>query len=135
MCGIASCTSKSSGFCQVTGRVLYKGEPADGAQVIFHPKTEAGVNTRIPTGQVKEDGTFTLSTLEPGDGAPPGDYYVFVIWTEDRATPVKLNLKKRRVKSVPEDFFKGKYADHKNPKFFAMVVAGRNDLPPFQIND
>ena len=29
-------------------------------------------------GMIKPDGTFTLSSLKPGDGLPPGDYVVTI---------------------------------------------------------
>jgi hypothetical protein len=130
----ASCSgTRVTDLSVVRGKVLYKGEPATGAQVIFHPRKEQGGQTLIPTGVVEQDGSFTLVTNNKDQGAPRGDYYVFVIWTEDRAPAGKR--KGRKIKAVPEDVFKGKYADHRHPRFKAQVKEGTNELPPFELQD
>jgi len=99
------------------GKVLYRGKPIPNARVTFHPveslnavgavpgPSGAGSDTappplvRTPFAVVKEDGTFELSTLKPGDGAPEGEYAVTVSWTgekpvvSDSDAPEKLPLK------------------------------------------
>jgi hypothetical protein len=56
-----------------SGTLLYNGEPAKDAKVIFTPKTG-----RPATGKTDEDGRFVLSTFEPGDGAVPGNHLVTI---------------------------------------------------------
>lgn len=67
----------------VKGKVMYrKTTPAAGALVVFHP-TDPNVEKIIggkPFAKVNEDGTFTLTTYEPNDGAPPGEYGVTIDW-------------------------------------------------------
>lgn len=58
---------------QVTGRVtLAGGEAPAGTYVMFLDD----VNGRSPSGIVDADGRYTLTTEQPGDGAPPGVYKV-----------------------------------------------------------
>jgi hypothetical protein len=131
----ASCGGVKKGLSEVNGKVLYKGEPAVGAQVIFHPEKDSG-QTLIPSGAVDEDGSFTLFIDKTNKGAPPGKYYVFVRWPDDAAPDPKtdkLQKRGRGIKAVPGDFLQGRYCDHKNPKFHAEVNSGRNDLPPFEV--
>lgn len=85
-----------------TGKISYRGKPIPNARVTFHPMESlnagvappppagAGSNSappalvRTPFAVVKEDGTFELSTLKPGDGAPEGEYAVTVSWTGEK---------------------------------------------------
>lgn len=64
----------------VSGRVLYKGQPAKGAVVAFHPLGDnAQAKPRIlPNADCSADGKFTLSTYNQHDGAPAGEYAVTV---------------------------------------------------------
>ena len=134
---LTSCSNVGAGLSRVHGKVLYKGEPAAGAQIIFHPKTENGGQTQIPTGTAGEDGTFYVFLNKNLEGVPPGQYYIFVRWPEDTSPdPSTGKLRKRgkqRVKNVPEDFLQGRYCDHKNPKFTADIHAGDNELPVFEV--
>lgn len=73
----ASCAARLN---QVEGKVLYNGQPAKGAVVVFHPQGKDDLTTRHPAGVTGDDGTFSLSTQQPGDGAAPGDYDVTITW-------------------------------------------------------
>jgi hypothetical protein len=55
----------------VTGTVYVDDEPHGPASIILYPN-EGGRPT--VTGVVAEDGSYTLTTYDEGDGAPPGDY-------------------------------------------------------------
>jgi len=61
----------------VTGKILVDGRPVAKGQVIFAP--EGG---RAATGILQPDGTFTLSTYRPNDGAVLGKHTVTVISAE-----------------------------------------------------
>lgn len=63
-----------SGTNVVTGVVTYKGTPVDGASVTFSPTGEG----RAASGFTGTDGTFTLTSLNPGDGALAGTYDVII---------------------------------------------------------
>jgi hypothetical protein len=68
------------------GKVLVDGVPVnvENGTITFHP-TAGG---RPASGRIMEDGTFTMSFMNEGDGLPVGDYKVVIvadIWKE-RAT-------------------------------------------------
>jgi len=68
--GVVGC---GGGAAPVKGKVTYKGEPVKGGSLVFSPLAEGG---KAASGDVKEDGTYTLTTNKPGDGAKPGHYRV-----------------------------------------------------------
>jgi hypothetical protein len=77
---ILGCGSKGPTMVQVNGTVSLDGQPVEGATVSFMPKsgsTPAG-NSTPASGSTDSAGKFTLSTLNPGDGAIVGSYSVTV---------------------------------------------------------
>lgn len=120
--GLLGCSSEpvdsiDKPLVPATGKISYRGKPVPNARITFHPveslnsaaaalppATSGNDGTppplvRTPFAVVKEDGTFELSTLKPGDGAPEGEYAVTVSWTGEKPTvsdsdmPEKLPLK------------------------------------------
>ncbi|MGO9467202.1 MAG: hypothetical protein ACLQIB_19330 [Isosphaeraceae bacterium] len=140
---IAGGCGNSAGLVPVSGKVLYKGEPASGAVVYFHREGGSGTPAQpIPSGTVEDDGTFALSSDNLGNGAKPGQYAVLIEWP-DRAgngvVPVKTrgktNLVKRsRVRSGP-DRLGGRYFNIANPLLHAEVKSSWNQLEPFDLKD
>jgi hypothetical protein len=64
---------------KVSGTVTYKGQPVTKGLVTFVPAGGAGAQTgQSATGEIQEDGSFTLSTFEDGDGAVLGEHIVAV---------------------------------------------------------
>lgn len=59
----------------VTGKVTYQGEAVEGATIQLVPSDPAGKGANAIS---EADGTFALSTFEPGDGAMAGKYKVTV---------------------------------------------------------
>ena len=57
----------------VSGRVLIDGEPLKYGSIRFYPQ-----NHRAASGEIKPDGSFTLTTYEFGDGCVPGVHPVSV---------------------------------------------------------
>jgi hypothetical protein len=105
----------------VTGQVWFAGKPTPRALLVFHPVVE---NSMRPLGTVDEDGTFTLTTYEQGDGAPAGDYTVTVEW--------------RRLATVDDDQrppnrLPARYLNPKSSGISARVSEGDNVLPPIQL--
>ena len=66
----------------VKGIVTYKGKPLTRGKVRFEP--DAG---REAEGTINPDGTFTLSTFQPGDGALPGVHRVAVFTPKKKEIP------------------------------------------------
>jgi hypothetical protein len=69
-----------NGFIPAGGKVTFE----DGS-----PVTQGGVtfstSTFMADGKIQPDGTFTLTSLKPGDGLPPGSYKVTVSSSETDA--------------------------------------------------
>ena len=64
----------------VSGKITFDGQPPIGAQIVLHPVDRSKPSEVAPSGQVKADGVFTISSYEAGDGAPPGEYVATVQW-------------------------------------------------------
>src|SRR5260370_23831932 len=73
---VAGMSGCSSGLYPVKGKVVFKdGTPLKGGIVVFESLDHDRVMAR---GDIGSDGTFSLSTNKPGDGALPGKYRVLV---------------------------------------------------------
>ena len=60
----------------VTGTVTrHDGQPLPGGQILFRP---LGASPHSARGDVEPDGTFTLTTFSPGDGAIAGNHKVII---------------------------------------------------------
>ena len=107
----------------VTVTVTYKGQPAAGALVVFHPADPAREKALggKPFGTVKADGTLSVTTYNEGDGAPEGDYGVTVQWNEP-AKASKISLGEEG--SATRDKLGGRYGDPRTPKFRFTVKKG-----------
>jgi hypothetical protein len=101
---------------RVSGKVLFRDQPAVGALVVFIPANEPPepVDPR-PRGTVQADGTFKLTTYEPDDGAPVGDYTVVITWPSES-------------RDEPEDKFLGRFADRQRSAIKFPIKAGKNEL-------
>lgn len=110
----------------VHGQVLFDGKPIGGAIVVLHPQEGAASQDVRPLAYTKDDGTFSVATFESGDGAPQGKYVATVEWlvrpkgSEDEQIVVPNKLPPR-------------YGTPQLSKLPVEVIAGANDLPPFQL--
>lgn len=107
----------------VTGTVLLDGKPASEVTVTLHrqdtPPGELGVYTAHPTGLTDENGKFSLSTYEQGDGIAAGVYV---------ATFQKLKYDAFRNRRGGPDQLKGKYSDEDKSEF-KVSVTGEEEAP------
>lgn len=70
--------NKGPTMAPVTGDVELMGKPLPGGRIIFEPiDKSSGAKSAI--GDIAEDGTFELFTVEPGDGVIVGKYYPVVM--------------------------------------------------------
>ncbi len=129
------CTSCSGGpkLNPVHGKVLFKGQPLEGATVTFNLKEPTNdPHTLLPRGVTESDGTFSLTTGQ-NDGAVSGDYIVTVTCVE--AVDKKKGAKKVMAMQQLElgDRFKGAYANPKTSKIKVTIKDGTNELEPFSL--
>ena len=119
----------------VEGKVLWRGKPASGARVIFHPVSDTP-NLPQPSGLVGDDGSFHLRTYiqesrDAEDGAPPGEYKVTFDWSD--VSPAAASADRNDEAAQPTDKLGGRYADPNRSAFRVTVKEGDNALPPFEL--
>jgi hypothetical protein len=75
------CSKSPYELAEVTGKVSIDGQPFSEGKVMFAPVAKSGeINAGRPAfGKLTPDGTFTLGTYGPGDGAVIGEHWVTVI--------------------------------------------------------
>jgi hypothetical protein len=120
----AGCNRSSIKLYPVKGKVTYKGQPTEGASIVFQPVGGVTPERPIAYGDVKADGTFELRTEPNGVGAAAGDYNVLIMWFGS-ATGEVLDAKSK----LP-----AKYADPETPLLKATVKAEPTQLEPFALN-
>jgi hypothetical protein len=118
----ASCAGGRKPVVPVRGKVLFHGQPAAGASIVFHPADKQDPRPAYPGAEVGPDGSFQLTTYRPNDGAPVGKYVVTVIW-------LKVDQGKvRQYSPLP-----GRYSNPATSGLEATITQGSNELPPFQL--
>jgi len=110
---VAGC---GGGLQPVRGKVMLPdGKPAANSQVVFDGPI--GGKTISARGDVQADGSFELSTLQPGDGVPLGKYRVQV-----NPPPV---IDAEAAQRAP---FHSKFSDFSTSGLEFEVKAGSNDF-------
>ena len=113
------------------GKVTFnKTTPPVGALVVFHPadKSLGRAMGGTPLAKVKDDGTFTLTTYESGDGAPPGEYGVTIDWRPQPKGAPRINLGDEG-NTGGKPALKPKFSNPNEPAFKVTVTeAGPNDF-------
>jgi hypothetical protein len=122
---VPACNRSTVKLYPVTGKVLYKDQPAEGAQIVFQPAGDENAQYQgpRPSAVVGPDGTFSLHTDPLGDGAPAGDYAVFITWFPENARELEN----------PKNKLPPKYGDPTTPVLKATVKEGDNELEPFRL--
>jgi len=117
------------------GKVMFKKtKPAAGAMVVFHPTSpefEKRIGGKPTARKVNDDGTFTLTTYEDGDGAPEGEYGVTVQW-EAKAKEGKLSLGGEGAASGGSLINIGKYGNPQKP--FKTVTVKKGESNQFDLD-
>lgn len=79
---LAGCGSKGAEYtvAPARGKVVCQGQPVKGGHITFRPvqaaQGKAGITGRPASAEVKEDGTFVLSTYGKEDGAVVGKHEI-----------------------------------------------------------
>ena len=77
----SGCGQKFPRTAIVRGKVTYKGKPVPNGTVNFVP-----VAGKDASGEIQPDGSYTLTSYRPGDGAIPGKYSVVIVAMQDNST-------------------------------------------------
>jgi hypothetical protein len=124
--------SSSHGTATVSGTVLYKDQPVDGATVIFHPKGE-GPSAKPAQGKTDSGGHFTLTTYfspaEQPAGALPGEYAVTVTKIDEPQGAYDPHKDPPLKNHVP-----AKYSTPQQSPLSASIKPGTN-RPEFKLED
>lgn len=118
---LPACGSSGPEMASVSGKVTYEGNPVTKGTISFQPLDPAG---RPAVGEIGPDGSYSLQTEVPGDGALLGEYRVAITAREDvildyipkKPVPPKLLVPK-------------KYEDPGTSELKAVVKSGSNDFP------
>jgi hypothetical protein len=104
----------------VHGKVTYNGQPVPKGTVTFqHDQGQAAV------GEIKDDGTYQLTTFAQGDGALPGHHKVFII--SNTADPTKMPGSSPGW-TPPKDLIPKKYNSMQTSGLEATVSDGKTDI-------
>jgi hypothetical protein len=78
---IAGCGSSYPTCVGVRGRVTYHGKPVKAGMISFtrRGQTSAAELVRPATGELRADGSYTMSTFRSGEGVLPGKYIVTIV--------------------------------------------------------
>jgi hypothetical protein len=119
----------------VVGTVTVDGQPADGATVVFCPVNGSPeVMRERPFSQTDTNGRYELRTLEPGDGAPAGDYKVTIRWLSGMNPQSPEVDRDRGGGGRAVDRLGNRYWDPEKTPLTAKVESGKNEIPPFELS-
>lgn len=119
---VCSCGGDGPTLHPAAGRVLFNGQPAVGATVVFIPVADG--SGPKPSGVVGDDGRFELSTHPHGKGAPAGEYAVVVTQFPENA----------REQAAPKNQLPAKYADAATSGLKRTVNAGATEFEPIDLS-
>ncbi len=110
---------------KVSGRVVFNGEPVEGAIVTFI----APGAPRFASGVTDAEGTFELTTFEKGDGAVVGDCVVTVAKTEAGSGPKNAEDLAKGIPVVPaKQLLPEKYSSVGKSPIKETVTEGVNNI-------
>jgi hypothetical protein len=114
----------------VQGRVTLKGEPIQGAVVVFHP-VDATIHSQRPSGTTDSSGNYTLAT-GPKPGSSTGEYVVTIVWPGE-PPPLPKGMSTDMTPPEVQDRLKGRYSNVKTSTLKASVKPGSNSIPTFEL--
>jgi hypothetical protein len=110
----------------VEGKVTIAGEVPEGALVVLYPVSAADGDVVRPSGKVRKDGSFRLTTFEADDGAPKGNYTATIQWN-------KLINRGADFVAGP-NIAPAEYARQESSPWKVTVEGRANTLPPREIS-
>jgi hypothetical protein len=112
----------------LTGNLLFEGRPAAGATIVLHPQ-DPSLSAR-PRASVKPDGSIVVTTYEPGDGAPAGEYKATVEWHRPVA-----GREAGDDELPPPNVLPPAFARPGTTPLTVTVEAGENEFPPISFEN
>jgi hypothetical protein len=95
---------------RVRGTITYKGEPVVFGDILFYPDDTRGTVGPGASATLKSDGTYVLSTEQPGDGVIVGFHKIAITGLD----PEPVRQSGPNPKSDPEEF--RKYLEQRSKK-------------------
>jgi hypothetical protein len=115
---------------KVQGEVQYQDRLVSRGMVLFHPVEQSGPLEKVrPYGYTDATGRFQLTTYEPNDGCPAGEYRVTVVWPQ----PLPGQGGDDEHSMSGPDRLKGKYAEPLKSGLTVTVLPGQRELQPFRL--
>ena len=111
----------------VKGKVTVAGGVPEGALVVLYPVLGGGGTELRPSAKVKQDGSFSLTTYDADDGAPPWDYIATIQWN-------KL-VKKGNDYVAGPDVIPPRYANRETSPWKVKVADAPTELSPLVIDE
>jgi len=121
-----ACGSSGPAMGRVSGTVTYKGKPVPKGTVSFLPTTPGARNA---TGEIHPDGSYSLQTENPNDGAQVGEYSV-TIFSHDE--PV---LDYVPTKPVPKKILTPQKYEKPDTSGLKATVASGSNTVNFELTD
>jgi hypothetical protein len=145
---VTGCGNQPAGYSRAYGKLLYKGEPAAGAFLVFHLEGKSqSADDVVPSATVENDGSFEVVS-PTGNGAPAGKYKVLVSWpievlageapTETKARKKAksgASQRRNRLDTLAKDKLKGRYFNVDTPLTTVEVKAETTDLGLLEIKE
>ncbi|MBS0262053.1 MAG: hypothetical protein JSS02_08845 [Planctomycetes bacterium] len=114
---------------RTSGMITFGGKPLAGAIIMFHAVKRSSTTTDdplpVPGATSQEDGSFSVSTFDPEDGMPEGEYYITVS-CEDRSGG------RQNDDDYPE-LLPTRYQNPATSGLKVKIVAGDNELKPLEL--
>lgn len=112
-----------------TGSVTVDGNPVEGVKIVLYGSTPElrGPGSVAPYAETDAEGNFSLTSYEPGDGAPAGSFKVTAIWPEPAPPGADEEF------FEPKDLLKGKYESPDSTPLEVTIEEASNELPPFEL--
>jgi hypothetical protein len=78
LAAVSGCGSDATPTATVRGRVFYKGSPLPGGSIVFTPNPDKGCQGPLARGEIRSDGTYTVTT-DGRPGAVPGWHRITIV--------------------------------------------------------
>lgn len=114
---------KESNLAIVKGKVTYKDQPVTSGTITFFAADKPSAY-----GDLQPDGTYTLKTDKPGDGATPGSYKVIVVAMQDQT-----NLLPEQKSPLPAPTVPVKYTGLATTDLTAEVEKNKENIIDFNL--